>query len=85
MTLLPEQYMEQACLLLGLVKPQIVATDRFRWTIDSDDPKFHLHMLKLERHLQSVTGRPIDLRLEPESDKNKRKNRNVLSAGLDTK
>lgn len=61
---------------------ELVETKGFRWTLSytqNDEFKnFGKSMIKLETLLQSMTARPIDLRLEAEADKNKREKRNVL-------
>lgn len=71
------------CYALGLQQDvQIVAIHGFRWTLDYEQspihPDFANNMIKLERLIQERTGRPVDLRLEAESDKNKRAKRNTL-------
>jgi len=83
MSRLPELDMRDACATLGFEVPQIVATDGWRWTL-AEYPGLGPKMIKLERRLQEMTGRPIDLRLEPLKDKNKRKERNVLSERVGT-
>ncbi len=77
--------LHDACRALGLqTDVELVSVIGFRWTLDYTQSKSRAHpdfaksMIKLERHLQEKLKRPIDLRLESESDKNKRKQRNVL-------
>lgn len=73
------------CVILGLQEDikVVSVTNRWRWTLDFvQDPNkrdVNVNLIKLERMLQEKLKRPIDLRLEPASDKNKRKQRNVLS------
>lgn len=56
--------------------PLIIKKDGFRVTLCEPFPDFYLYMLKLERLLQEVTKKPIDLRCESIEDKNKRAKRN---------
>lgn len=80
-----ESWLNEAARSLGLqdnVKI-ISVTNRWRWTLEFDQspdhPDYTSNMIKLERELQTTLKRPIDLRLESQMDKNKRKQRNVLS------
>lgn len=79
-----EGWIREACQKLGLQEDlKIVSvTNRWRWTLEynqsPDHPDFGKNMIRLERELQEKLKRPIDLRLESEIDKNKRKQRNVL-------
>ena len=74
------------CLQLGLQEDikVVSVTNKWRWTLDfvqdPSKPDVSRSMIKLERMLQERLKRPIDLRLEAESDKNKRKQRNVLES-----
>lgn len=60
-----------ACTDLSIQPPTLIAVDRFRWTFE-DTPGLGPKMIQLERKLQAMLNRPIDLRLESEKDKNKR-------------
>jgi hypothetical protein len=78
-----QQSLKECCKLLGLQDDvKIIHTKGFRWMLEYDQspnhPDFGRNMIKLERMLQLMEKRPIDLRLEPLEDKNKRKQRNVL-------
>lgn len=79
----PKECLDIALLELNL-QPDIELVEQkgFRWVLSyAQDPQFRdfgKAMIKLETLLQSITGRPIDLRLEAEADKNKREKRNVL-------
>ena len=79
-----ENWIRDACQVLGLQTDikVIMVVNRWRWTIEFDQdpnkPDVGRNMIKLERALQTALGRPIDLRLEAEADKNRRKQRNVL-------
>lgn len=71
------------CKMLGLQQDvELIKVDGFRWTLDYDQspdhPDFGRNMIKLERMLQLMNKRPVDLRLPAMEDKNKRKQRNVL-------
>lgn len=61
---------------------KIIETKGYRWTVDYKQdpnyPDFGKNMIKLEKWLQVAMKGPIDLRLKPEPDKNKREERNVL-------
>lgn len=75
-----------ACHDLGLQPDvKLIASVGFRWILeykqDQKYPDFGRGMIRLERLLQERTGRPIDLRLESEEDKNKRMKRNKLWDG----
>lgn len=80
-----ETWIRDACKILGLQTDikVIMVVNRWRWTIEYDQdpglPDVAKNMIKLERALQTALGRPIDLRLEAETDKNRRKQRNVLN------
>lgn len=80
-SILPETHMKEACAELSIQVPQIITVEGFRWTLEQY-LGLGTQMIKLERILQSKTKRPIDLRLESLSDKNRRKQRNVLSAKI---
>jgi hypothetical protein len=79
-----ETWIKEACQVLGLQTDikVVMVVNRWRWTLDYDQdktkPDFAMNMIKLERALQTALKRPIDLRLEAMSDKNRRKQRNVL-------
>jgi len=79
------EWIKTACKALGLQEDikVIQVVNRWRWTIEytqsPDHPDFTQHILRLEKILQATLNRPIDLRLESLSDKNRRKQRNVLS------
>lgn len=81
-----ERLISSCCAELGLQEnvKVVMVTNRWRWTLDYEQdpnkPDFGMGMIKLERLLQEKTKRPIDLRLEAEIDKNRRKERNVLHA-----
>ena len=69
--------LDVATAALGIEPVHLVRTDRFRWYVQ-DRAGLGPEMIRLERELQTRTGRPIDLRLEPTADKNKRFDRNYL-------
>lgn len=78
-----KKLLKDCCKLLGLQEDvNIIDIKGFRWVLDYEQsknhPDFGRNMIKLERMLQLMEKRPIDLRLEPLEDKNKRENRNVL-------
>lgn len=72
------------CKTLGLQEDikVISVTNRWRWTLEynqsAEHPEFTKNMIRVERMLQERLGRPIDLRLESELDKNRRTQRNTL-------
>ncbi len=72
----PETYITEACLALSLPNPQLITSERFRWTISHPTDDFYKHALKLERKLQEITKRPIELMFTKLDDKNKRAGRN---------
>jgi len=79
-----QDLLNEACKSLGLQDDvKIVEVIKLRWVLDYkqdvNKPDFGQNMIKLERLLQAATKHPIDLRLESESDKNKREQRNVLN------
>lgn len=80
-----EDHIRACCKELGLQEDikVIMVVNRWRWTLDYEQdpnkPDFSKNMIGLETMLHQKTGRPIDLRLEALSDKNRRKQRNVLS------
>lgn len=82
-----ETWIREACKILGLQEDikVIMVADRWRWTLDYEQdpskPDVGMNMIKLERALQTAIKRPIDLRLEAMADKNRRKQRNVLTNG----
>ncbi len=61
---------------------RLIEVNGFRWNLEYEQNPNYLdfakNMIKLERMLQEKTGRPIDLRLDSEADKNKREKRNFL-------
>lgn len=72
-----------ACKELGLQEDiELRDFNGLKWTLEyvqsSNHPDFSRNMIKLERMLQEKTGKPIDLRLQPKADKNKRFDRNYL-------
>lgn len=78
--------LKESCKELGLQEDvKILEIEGFRWTLEyqqsKEHPDFAMNMIKLERKLQEKSRRPIDLRLEPLQDKNRRKQRNVLWKG----
>lgn len=81
-----ERAVHGVCVTLGLQEDVkvISITNRWRWTLEYDQspnhPDLATNLIKVERMLQERLGRPIDLRLESESDKNMRKQRNVLGS-----
>lgn len=54
---------------------ELLHVEGFRWTVSQPTPDFYKHMLKLERKLHELTGRPVDLRVETLEDRNKREKR----------
>lgn len=75
--------LKEACKELGLQEDvKILEIDGFRWTLEyqqsKEHPDFVTNMIKLERKLQEKARRPIDLRLAPREDENRRQKRNVL-------
>ena len=82
-----EEWLKSACMTLGLQSNVkiIGVVNKWRWTLEYEQdpakPDFALSMIDLESTLRRTLGRPIDLRLESESDKNRRKQRNVLTDG----
>ncbi len=50
---------------------------RFRWILHEREG-LGPELIKIERRLQELTGKPIDLRLLTKKDKNKRFDRNYL-------
>lgn len=77
MNISKQEILNYGCIKLGLQEDiKVVSDDKFRWILSfTQDPKFPdfiRNMLKLERLLQDYTNHPIDLRLETESDRNKR-------------
>lgn len=78
-----QRSLSECCKLLGLQEDvKIIDIKSFRWVLEyeqsKDHPDFGRNMIKLERMLQLMEKRPIDLRLEAMEDRNKRKDRNVL-------
>lgn len=79
-----EGALASVCATLGLQEDVkiVEVKNKWRWTLEyvqsANHPEFSRNMIKIERLLQERLGRPIDLRLESEEDKNKRKQRNVL-------
>ena len=68
----------EACRSLGLDRePTVISTNGFRIMVE--EVLNGSELLWLEAKLQRLTGRPIDIRIEPLADKNKRKER---SGGL---
>ncbi len=56
--------------------PRLLKVEGFRWTITQPDDQFYKDALKLERRLQELTKRPIELMFTKLEDKNKRAGRN---------
>jgi hypothetical protein len=79
------EWLRQECHGLRLQEDArvISVVNKWRWTIeytqDPNYPDFALAMIDLETMLRKTLGRPIDLRLELEADKNRRKQRNILT------
>lgn len=72
-----QETLNAVCIKLGFEPVTIARIDRFRWTLNERDG-LGPQMIKIEREVQAETKRPIDLRLEPKQDKNKRFDRNYL-------
>lgn len=72
-----QQLLDEACIKLGFDKVVLAKVDKFRWTLE-DRPGIGPQMIKIERLLQEATRHPIDLRLYPKKDENKRFDRNYL-------
>lgn len=72
------QQLVDACLELSIPEAYLLKIEQSRWTLSNVDP---VHMIKLERRLQELTKRPIDLRLESKEDKNKRVERTGRGSG----
>lgn len=70
-----QSVLTKACEELGIPIPDLISVDKFRWTLELKDEESAKSLIKLERRLHQIIGRPIDLRLESEVDKNKRKQR----------
>lgn len=70
----PQQYMTKACEDLNLPQPAILETNGFRWTL-KDEPELGPRLIRIERKLHELTGKPIDLRTETKDDRNKRMQR----------
>lgn len=71
------EVLEVACAAAGIPAVKLMRVDRFRWFLE-DRPGLGPSMIKLEKLVQRATGHPIDLRVEPKADKNKRFDRNYL-------
>lgn len=69
--------LDVVCAKFNFAPVKLIRVDRFRWYI-LDRTGLGPEMIRIERELQAVTGHPIDLRLEPIPDKNKRFDRNYL-------
>lgn len=72
-----QELLNEACERLKIEPIKLISVNKFRWILEDREgigPK----MIKLERLLQLGTKRPIDLRLQPKADKNKRFDRNYL-------
>lgn len=67
-----QEALNTACNELNIVPPSITDIDKFRWTLLTSEETFYKYMLKLERRLQELTNKRIDLRLETKEDKNRR-------------
>jgi hypothetical protein len=62
---------------LGIEPITLEKVERFRWYL-VDRKGIGPELIRLERFLQNFTGRPIDLRIAPKKDQNKRFDRNYL-------
>lgn len=71
-----DQSLVKACNELKLPLPEVISRDGLRITLSEPSESFHKHALKIEARMQSMTGKPIDLRFEGLADKNKRAGRN---------
>lgn len=74
-----QSVLTKACEELGIPIPDLISVDKFRWTIELKGDDDYKNLLKLERRLHQIMKRPIDIRLEQDADKMKRKQRNVLN------
>ena len=72
-----QKIFDEALSDLGFEPASVIVVSGFRWTL-SDRPGLGAQMIKIERRVQQLTGRPIDLRLQPKKDKNRRFDRNYL-------
>lgn len=72
-----QELLDQVCHMLSLKPVKLLKFDGFRWILEDRD-LLGPDMIKIERELQSLTGRPIDLRVQAKGDKNKRFDRNYL-------
>lgn len=61
----------------GFHPVSIASVSKNRWIL-SDRAELGVQMIKIERRLQELTKTPVDLRLLPKTDKNKRFDRNYL-------
>jgi len=72
-----QKLLDEAVKVLGFEPIVLCKVDRFRWSLE-ERPGIGPQMIKLERALQHVTKHPIDLRLQPKKDGNRRFDRNYL-------
>lgn len=75
--LIRQDLINKVCTEFELDPIRLVRTERFRWILE-ERSGIGLEMIKIERRLQELTDHPIDLRLQPSKDKNKRFDRNYL-------
>lgn len=77
-----QELLNQALKEFGLQPTVELTRNGIRWNLHFEqDPAFPdlgQNMIRLERYLQLRSKRPVDLRLESETDRNKREKRNVL-------
>lgn len=69
--------LKKAVSTLKIEKVNLAKIERFRWFLE-DRAGLGPEMIRLERLLQELTHHPIDLRVEPKKDQNKRFDRNYL-------
>lgn len=73
----PQYLMDQVTKELGFESIQISSANGIRWILH-ERPNIGPEMIKIATRLKEITGKPIDLRLLPKQDKNKRFDRNYL-------
>ena len=73
-----QEFINSACLMLGFKPVNLINIDGNKWFLEEREG-IGPELIKLERTLQHMLRRPIDLRLVPIGDKNKRDQRNVLN------
>lgn len=62
---------------LGFEPIQIALVEPYRWKLH-ERAGIGPEMIRIEKALRKEFGKPVDLRLEPKKDKNKRFDRNYL-------